>query len=338
MRHPRWPSIGLNSCSASQRASTSRCGQALGALRPGVEVPHEPFHLLVVVRQELVQRRVEEADDDRVPLHDLEELVEVGLLHRQQACEVAPALLHRAGDDHLAEDVDAAVGEEHVLGAHQPDAARPEAAREGRVARSVGVRAHVEVPDEPVDDLEEVEHARLLGIGLDELRLAEVHRRGAVEGHVQGDVVAFLDGPVADDGLVPLDPHVGLHEGDLAVLPGDDRGVRRVAALGGQHARGDLDGLDVLGERGGQAEDELGVPALLLGGLELLEQPVGAEEDPADGRARGADDAARQAGHARDRGRGRRSGAAPRSAGRASPAARPTPSPRASARAGRAAS
>ena len=38
---------------------------------------------------------------------------------------------------------------------------------------------------------EEVEHARLLGIRLDELGLAEVHRGRAVEGHVEGDVVAL---------------------------------------------------------------------------------------------------------------------------------------------------
>ena len=96
MRQPRWPSIGLNSCSASLRARTSFSGSAWPTLLARVQVLHEALELLVVVRQELVQGRVEEPDDDRVALHDLEELVEVRLLHGQElvrgpSCALPPS-------------------------------------------------------------------------------------------------------------------------------------------------------------------------------------------------------------------------------------------------------
>ena len=75
-RQPRWPSIGFASASSAARrriVSTS--------------VPSAPRHFLqlrVRVRQELVQRRVEQPDRHRQPGHDAEQLVEVVALERQQ--------------------------------------------------------------------------------------------------------------------------------------------------------------------------------------------------------------------------------------------------------------
>ncbi len=60
------PSIGLNSDSASTRRVTSDSGtvQRLGQIA----------HPLAVLRQEFVQRRIEQPDADRQALHDLEQL------------------------------------------------------------------------------------------------------------------------------------------------------------------------------------------------------------------------------------------------------------------------
>jgi hypothetical protein len=49
-----------------------------------------------------------------------------------------------AGDDHLAHGGDAVALEEHVLGAAEPDALGAEVAGDPRVARRIGVGAHLE--------------------------------------------------------------------------------------------------------------------------------------------------------------------------------------------------
>ena len=78
--------------------------------------------LLLGVRQELVQRRIEEADRRRVALERPEDAGEVLALVRQQLGERRLPLLQRLGEDHLAHRVDAVPLEEHVLGAGQADA------------------------------------------------------------------------------------------------------------------------------------------------------------------------------------------------------------------------
>ena len=56
------------------------------------------------------------------PLHDLEQLDEIGALHRQELGERRAAALLVVGQDHLAHRADAVLVEEHVLGAAEPDA------------------------------------------------------------------------------------------------------------------------------------------------------------------------------------------------------------------------
>ena len=101
---------------------------------------------LLLARQELVQRRVEQADRDRQPGHRLEDPLEVGLLERQQPVERGAALRLGLGQDHLLHDRQPLVAEEHVLGAAEADALGAELARAGGVLGVVGVRAHVEAP------------------------------------------------------------------------------------------------------------------------------------------------------------------------------------------------
>ncbi len=91
------------------------------------------------MRQELVQRRIEQADRDRQAVHDAEQLVEVAALHRQDLRERRAARGLVVAEDHLAHGEDALGLEEHVLGAAQADALGAEAARGLRVGRRVRV-------------------------------------------------------------------------------------------------------------------------------------------------------------------------------------------------------
>ena len=116
--------------------------------------------------QELVQRRVEQADGDRQAVHGLEDLDEVGLLRHAQLLEGGLLLLGRVGQDHAAHDRQAVLAEEHVLGAAQADALGAELAGVGRVGTVVGVGPHAELAladlvGPPEDD---VELGRRLGL------------------------------------------------------------------------------------------------------------------------------------------------------------------------------
>ena len=95
------------------------------------------------MRQELVQRRIEQADRDRQAAHDREQLDEVLALHRQQLGQRRAAARLVVGEDHLAHRDDAVALEEHVLGAAQADAFRAEIARGLGVERRLGVGAHL---------------------------------------------------------------------------------------------------------------------------------------------------------------------------------------------------
>ena len=149
--------------------------------------------LLLLVRQELVQRRIEQADGHRQSGHDLEQRLEVGALHGQHLGERLAAAGLVVGADHLAHGEDAAFLEEHVLGAAEPDALGAELAGLARLARRVGVGAHAQRP-------------RLVGPAHDggevarQLRLAHLHP--ALEhlalAAVDGDDVALPEHLAAD--------------------------------------------------------------------------------------------------------------------------------------------
>ena len=130
------PSIGFCSCSDSHPrghplASRDRVVRgALGRIRCDLE------QQVGQVGQELVQRRVEQPDRDRQPLHRLKNALEVVLLQRQQLVERDLALLAGRGHDHLLHDRQPVLAEEHVLGAAQADALGAELAGLGRVLRA----------------------------------------------------------------------------------------------------------------------------------------------------------------------------------------------------------
>ncbi len=80
------------------------------------------------------------------PGHDLEQLLEIGTLHRQDLGERRASAGSVFGEDHLAHGEDTLGVEEHVLGATKPDAFGAEFARLACIARGVGVGAHAQPP------------------------------------------------------------------------------------------------------------------------------------------------------------------------------------------------
>ncbi len=96
----------------------------------------------VVVRQELVQRRVERAHRHGALAHHAEDAGEVVALHRQELGQRRLARRGVVGEDHLAHRHDALALEEHVLRAAEADALGAEGDRVAALVGLVGVRAH----------------------------------------------------------------------------------------------------------------------------------------------------------------------------------------------------
>ena len=90
----------------------------------------------VVVREELVERRIEQADGHRQAVHRLEDADEVLLLVGLEGREgLLPPLLV-VGEDHLPHVDDPLALEEHVLGAAEADALGAELAGLDGVVRA----------------------------------------------------------------------------------------------------------------------------------------------------------------------------------------------------------
>ena len=120
-RQPRVPSIGF----ASRQNSDAFSSFVSASLRPVLGLLDDQ---LLVIGQELVQRRVEQAHRDRQAVHRLEDAVEVGFLLRAQLLERGVFVGVVVGEDHALHDREP-VAEEHVLGAAQADALGAELAR-----------------------------------------------------------------------------------------------------------------------------------------------------------------------------------------------------------------
>ena len=267
-----------------------RVGHGLGR---DAELLGDLFLALGVVRQELVQRRVEGADGDRPLAHHPEDAGEVAALDGQELGEGLLALFTSGGQDHLAHGDDAVAAEEHVLGAAQADALGAEGDRVGRLVGLVGVGA-----DEQLTLLVRPPH----DLGVVAVRLALVGLHRALEQHLQHLGRARLE--LADDDLadeaVDRDPvalfdldvvdregalgHVDVElaaadDADLAHLPRDQGRVAGHAALGGEDALGRVHAADVFGAR------EVAHQQHLLAALGPGHRVGGAEDDAAGGRA-----------------------------------------------------
>ena len=99
------------------------------------------------MRQELVQRRIEQADGYRQTAHCAVDCLEVAALHRQDLGQSGLALLERVSNDHLADRLDAGRLKEHMLGTAQADAFRAELACLRCIARRIAVGANMQGAD-----------------------------------------------------------------------------------------------------------------------------------------------------------------------------------------------
>ena len=95
--------------------------------------------VFVRMRQELVERRIEQPHRDGQPVHRAEDPLEVPALHRQQLRERDLARRRIRREDHLAHGQDPPRLEEHVLRPAEADALGAEAPGDLGVLRRVGV-------------------------------------------------------------------------------------------------------------------------------------------------------------------------------------------------------
>ena len=163
---------------------------------PGHLGPGDLDQLVLEVRQELVERRVDQADDHRQAVHRPEDALEVALLedlelaHRgvedgdrlgllggQRAAGGRLRLGPGGGvrdQDRAADDLEPLALAEHVLGPAQADALRAVGPREGRLLGLVGVG-----PDlHPADLVGPAEDGLELGLVLEPRRRRSAARRG----------------------------------------------------------------------------------------------------------------------------------------------------------------
>ena len=119
-----------------------------------------------------MQRGIERADHHGETVHGLEQPGEIGALHRQQLQQrFAPRLLV-ARQNHGLHVRDTVRGEEHVLGAAEPDAFGAESPGGLRVARDIGVGAHAKRAAELVGVAHERDEDGGSRVGVDRVGLA----------------------------------------------------------------------------------------------------------------------------------------------------------------------
>ena len=217
---------------------------------------------LEAVGQELVQRRIEQANRDRPARHRVEQPLKVALLEREQLVERTAASILVLGHDHRAHLWLAIGCHEHVLGAAQPDPFGAEALSVASVLGRVGVGAYAELAQliaPPQDSLE---------AGID----AAFDERDVVGGDRTGrsidrDMVPSAQHEVAH-------PHFAGMQIDLQIgrarhrrtthATGDQRRVRGLAALGGEDPGGGEEPRDVIGLRERPHENHSGSVRRLL--------------------------------------------------------------------------
>ena len=143
----------------------------------------ESLDISLVGGNELMKRRIEEADGYGVTAESLKESLKVGLLHRLDLCKSSFALLNGLGTDHLTESTDSRRIEEHMLGTAKSDSLCAEGCCLLSVLGSVGVGAyaHSLILVGKLHDTAEVTAVRVCRNGRDQA-IVNVARR-AVEGY-----------------------------------------------------------------------------------------------------------------------------------------------------------
>ena len=202
------------------------------------DLGHLPLARLIL-RQELVQGWIQQADVHGQAVHGGEDALEILALHGQQLGQGVLPAFGVGGEDHLAHGEDAIPLEEHVLGAAEADALSPEGSGDGGIVRGVGVGAdlHALGRTTPGHDfgetlvelavlgLQPVVHQHLIDLGGMRTQLAGEHFAG---GAIHGNpVLAGLQLPVAH-------LHDAAHQVDLQGGGAADAGFAHAA---GHHGR-----------------------------------------------------------------------------------------------------
>ena len=194
---------------------------------------------------ELVQRRIQEADGYGVTLHCFVDTLKVSLLHGLEFCQSSFTLFDGVGADHLTEHGDTILVEEHMLGTGQADAVCAKLKSFCSVCGSIGIGTYVEVAIlvSPSHDA-----AEFTGDGsIDSGDHAFVDVTG---GTVNGDEVAFFDGLAGQFELLVLFIHLDIAAaGDTAGAhaAGNDCCVAGHTAANGQDALCSLHAFDIFG-------------------------------------------------------------------------------------------
>ena len=241
----------------------------------------ERLDVRLLGRDELMQRRVEEADGDGVAAQRFKQTFKVCLLHRLDLGESRFALFDRLRADHFAEGVDAAFAKEHVLGTAQADALRAERGGLLCILRGVciGTDAQSLILVGEIHDTAEIAAVGICGNGRNE---AVVDVAG---GAVQRNAVAFMVDLAGEGELLVLLIHLDVAAaGDAAGAHAarNDGRVGGLAAADGQDTLRILHTFDVL--RGGLEADEDDLFALFA----LFNGVFGGEDDGTCSGARGS--------------------------------------------------
>ena len=207
----------------------------------------EFFQFRVGMRQEFMQRRVQQADGDGQAGHDAEQVGEVLALERQQLGQRRATAGFVMRHDHLADGGDAGRVEEHMFGAAQADALGAEFARGIGIQRGFGVGAHLHPADAvgPAHQGGEIVRHRRLDHGD---AAEEDLPRCAIQGDGIADIDGFAGGGQGLRVVIHRDATGAGHAGP-AHAAGDHGGVAGHAATGGQDAAGGVHAVNVF--RGG---------------------------------------------------------------------------------------
>ena len=207
-------------------------GEVVAALDP------RPLGLgldLVQRREELVQRRVEQADRDRQARHRREDPLEVGLLVREQLAQRRRRARRRRRPGSPRTIAAWRSSPKNMCSVrHSP---MPSAPKSRARSASSGVSALVRIPSRRCSSAQRRICAELLGdLGLDQRHVVDGDRAGRA---VDGDQVALGQlgpSPITQRRARSISSADGAGDGRDAHAARDQRGVRRLAALAGEDA------------------------------------------------------------------------------------------------------
>ena len=172
-------------------AFVERVGAFVELFRGNIQALGQFLAFLDIARNKLMERRVQRADGDRIPVHGGKGLFNVFFCKGEQLIERGLAFVNGLGHDHFPEKEKRLLGVfsvEHVLGAEQSDTFGAEGARAGGGFGGLGIRADADFFDRLAQCHEFHEIGIVFG-GFFHGQLTEVHIAFSA---VKGDPIAFL--------------------------------------------------------------------------------------------------------------------------------------------------